>query len=1419
MAYAMTAGVGAESAGRRFLLTVGVRRYQDETIGDLTGVTADVEKVRGLFCPMGYEAVLPALATDPTADEVRRGIDRWTAAADLGPSDVVLLYFAGHGVHSVDRHYLLFSDTERGLWDGTALASEDFGRPLVRSAVGHLLIVLDTCFAGAGTADITSLAASLARTRSPEPAGRWLMAAARGKERATENAFVSALTHVLARPKAGARQEFVSVRDVTRGINGYFAEHHPAQHARYTTVDSDGHAPFFPNPAFVPGLPANDLDVRTMARLRQESHGHFDPRGRGVGHVAEAGDFFRGRRAALASIAAWLAADAHDRRAKVVTGDPGSGKSAVLGRVLRLSDPDQRGAAVAADDTLPPRNPEVLALHARRRTCEELTARMAAALGLPTASLDELLQGVSERRRPLTVVIDALDEAGPAGDATEAKRVARELCLPLSTLPAVRLLIGTRRPVVPHLGRAVDVLDLDADRWSEPSDMVAYASDLILGGVPADADGPGPDRDQGQGQGQGQEPDQDRVAWASLVARGIAARAGNCFLVARMTARAVVDGRLDVDVTQAGWEERLPQDAVDAFDAYLDSFGSSARLVRRLLRPLAYAQGRGLPWSTVWAPVAGALSGKSCSDEDVQWLLETAGSYIIEEFTSYGSAYRLFHESLASALRRPGRDAEAHRSIAAALVADVTVDPWTGDREWGTAHGYIKEHLAAHAAAGGALDPLLQDTEYLVHARPDALVRVLGQARGSAARRAAAIYQASVSIHRRVSPQERSDVLAIDAARSRQPVLSERFARSRPWKPRWATTGLAQGPASSGHTEPVHAVSSGTFGGRLHIITASHDETVRVWELPDLVTPELRATLSGHRAPVRALATVDVGGDRCVLTGSSDHTVRLWNLSDPSDPRLLAVLEGHTGPVRSIATASLDGRPHALTASDDGSVALWDLDARCPRTTLTGHDSGVRSVDCAVLDGRPMAVTAGHDGSVRAWDLAGGAEDHVPRVLFTSSRPVLCAAWTVVDGSPAVVHGDHSGLVRLQRLSGDGEPVAGEPVLLSGHTGPVRAVSCTTLDGRTHAVTAADDGTVRVWNLSTHETRSVLSAKNEWVRGLEVFSVAGNPYAFARPDDHTTRLWDLRTGTMRATLSGRSSWVRTVTPVRAGGQRHLLVGGDDRTARVWDVGGEPFSGAEPVATFQDHTDWVRASASIEVDGRALAVTGGNDGTLRVWDHHTAVPLHVLRGHTGWVRGVACADVDGRPVAVSVGEDHTVRVWDVRTGAALFALPGHDDWVCAVACTTIGGVPFAVTAGDDATVRLWDLRNRARTAVLRGHRGWVRAVACLDVDGRPHAVSAGHDGTLRLWDLAAPRHAARIAEGSGPLWAVACGIWHGQPHVVATGRDRAVRVWRLQDRSPVSRVRLPLTCDTLAVTDRDLVVGMRSDTVVLSPADL
>ncbi|MFF0087602.1 hypothetical protein ACFYR1_49420 [Streptomyces canus] len=68
---------------------------------------------------------------------------------------------------------------------------------------------------------------------------------------------------------------------------------------------------------------------------------------------------------------------------------------------------------------------------------------------------------LAARTTAVAIVLDSLDEAGTAGDTHEAARIARELLQPLSTLPWVRVVVGTRRPQIPSLEHAVHVLDLD----------------------------------------------------------------------------------------------------------------------------------------------------------------------------------------------------------------------------------------------------------------------------------------------------------------------------------------------------------------------------------------------------------------------------------------------------------------------------------------------------------------------------------------------------------------------------------------------------------------------------------------------------------------------------------------------------------------------------------------------------------------------------------------------------------------------------------------------------------------------------------------------------------------------------------------------------------------------------------------------
>mmetsp|Transcript_58680 Transcript_58680/g.187132 ORF Transcript_58680/g.187132 Transcript_58680/m.187132 type:complete len:111 (-) Transcript_58680:83-415(-) len=74
--------------------------------------------------------------------------------------------------------------------------------------------------------------------------------------------------------------------------------------------------------------------------------------------------------------------------------------------------------------------------------------------------------------------------------------------------------------------------------------------------------------------------------------------------------------------------------------------------------------------------------------------------------------------------------------------------------------------------------------------------------------------------------------------------------------------------------------------GPEHVVTASSDNTIKVWRLPDL--EEVR-TIVGHKDTVRTLAAI---GDQRFVSSSADMTCRVWRLHDGVCER---VLEGHTG--------------------------------------------------------------------------------------------------------------------------------------------------------------------------------------------------------------------------------------------------------------------------------------------------------------------------------------------------------------------------------------------------------------------------------------------------------------------------------------------------------------------------------------------
>jgi hypothetical protein len=164
-----------------------------------------------------------------------------------------------------------------------------------------------------------------------------------------------------------------------------------------------------------------ELTARRVQQRTHDQRDHFEPRGRGVLPFGRRqGWYFTGRVRALQELASWLAAPPNTHAmVRVVTGAPGSGKSAVLGRLVLLADRTQRQAAVQVDPeldpvTLPPEGGIELSVHARGRTTEQVIEAFATMVGLEAASIEDLLDVLQRREQPLTVVVDAVDEANGA---------------------------------------------------------------------------------------------------------------------------------------------------------------------------------------------------------------------------------------------------------------------------------------------------------------------------------------------------------------------------------------------------------------------------------------------------------------------------------------------------------------------------------------------------------------------------------------------------------------------------------------------------------------------------------------------------------------------------------------------------------------------------------------------------------------------------------------------------------------------------------------------------------------------------------------------------------------------------------------------------------------------------------------------
>ena len=563
-----------------------------------------------------------------------------------------------------------------------------------------------------------------------------------------------------------------------------------------------------------------------------------------------------------------------------------------------------------------------------------------------------------------------------------------------------------------------------------------------------------------------------------------------------------------------------------------------------------------------------------------------------------------------------------------------------------------------------------------------------------------------------------------------------------------------------GHGNGVTACSVTPDGRR--VVSASEDRTLKIW---DLDTGCVVATLEGHAGRVLACSVTPDG--RRVVSASEDRTLKVWDLATG---RVRSTLEGHADCVTACAVTP-DGR-RVVSASEDQTLKIWDLDTGRLLGTLAGHAGWVCAVAVAP-DGR-RAVSASYDRTLKLWDL------DTSRVVasFAGHAGWVLACAVTPDGRH-VVSASEDQTLKLWELD-TGRLVA----TFEGHASWVTGCAITP-DGR-RVISTSYDRRLNVWDTSTGRVLATLEGHATWVTACAV--TPDGRRVVSASDDHTLKLWDLDAGRL-ASFEGHAGWV-TACRVTPDGRRAVSTS-EDHTLKIWDTGT-----GRVISTFEGHAGWV-TSCAVTPDGHRVVSTS-DDHTLKLWNLATGQVISTFEAHAGWV--FACAVTpDGRRL-ISASVDHTLKVWELATGRVVTTLNGHSDAVYTCAVTPDGRRAFS--GGRDRTLRIWDLDRGCLLFTLEGHAHSVHTCA-VTPDGR-RVISGAFDDTLKVWDTDSGRLLATIAGHTCSVYA--CAVTPDGRRLISASSDRTVKLWDLDSYACLLTHRGDAPYIAVAATATAIVAG-------------
>lgn len=1279
-----------------------------------------------------------------TANEIREKLTGWIKGLPAGSKAVAL--WTGHGQSDLGKHYLICSNTPKDSVDfNNAIETASIGAVIAKSKARSIVLIVDACHAGQGTNDIVQELGRALGMQAPNKQFSYaVLASAHGLERAKENVFLSALREALFHPQLTPDQrrwtdynEFIRPDDLGDACIALM----PADFSTPRYQGGGSQAEILPNPRYCAGLPAQNVEERMWSLASSEAAVPLNLAARGV-EVGEQGWYFTGREQIQANLIDWLCGRGFSLC--IVTGPAGSGKSAVIGRIVLLSDLEYRkglfqsGELSRDEGNLPPLGVIDVAIHAKGKTLDECARALCKALRIELPEVDalradEVLASVVALDRTITVVFDALDEAADGHGFS----IASDLIVPL-TGAGVRVLVGTRRSldgaIVPTteprherlrraFGRDAIIYDLE-DEPSSEKDIHDYVYRRLKGVESL------------------QNMTDDKL---SLMAGRVAAHSNGVFLYARIVSRTVRDrGHL---------EGELPSTALAAFEQDLRvRFEGNEKRVNNLLQALAWSEGGGLT-RHVWASfaTATALEPADYGDQDVSWVLGTAGWHIVEAGEDGQAVYRLAHQSLADHYRY-GRDGPA---VQARIVSALRGQ--SSGKQWLESDRYLWRYLADHAAKAGLLHELIGDVGFLAIADPVRLAQLVWNEPGGEAWRAAEIY---LRISDRLigkTPEQRLSLIHL-IAQMEDPEFASELAPPIPvaWRCRWAKVRPTAPHRVIGHHHAsVGAVAIGEVDGRPTLVSIDTGGTMRMWDARSGLA--VGRPLGIHRVVMEPITgftaqavTISSLKERPVILAISGGAMSCFDIRDG---KWLTKDYYPEGAIYFLSVGTVDGRLVCLAADRSRQIRLYDAIELFPISPPIDIRLGFFSaIAIGELHGRASIVVATIDGRIKVFDANSGQLAQIK----SPAIDLRCAAiaLTTFGSQSFIAHSRLDNTIGLR--DSDTSQKLGVPI--SGHAGWVNSAAFGLIDNRLVLVSGSSDETVRLWDLSVLNSTTDVDADLHLhdVTAVAAGNVGSQPLVVSSSREGI-RLWNGMTGEpvrrfhqnpiRRLLESAQKSWKRRNSPhhdrsrgevnaiaIGTVGDRTIVVEArDDHTIHCWDAQ----TGSEIGWPLFGHTASVRSVAIAANSRGTLIASSSFDGTVRLWSPGTKFKeqLTLIEGRDN-IYDVAFGELGGRSIVVSAGFPHTIKVVDTVTGETLGRdLTTDGDWFNAMALGLLEGRPVVAGGDQSGLIWLWMLDSRTPICSPIGrHVDGVNALAFCEKDGRLYLVSAGWDRSIRIWEV-------------------------------------------------------------------------------------